>query len=389
MSFETVFLGFAKRHQKLFDYLYPAAGRDKGFTEASLTSDFLAALSDEVTLKDCAFWSEFPVPDRFNIARDNSRSKNDTNHIDALAINQESIFLIESKYLMTSISGKQIRSLAHDALREACFLLESDELSSRIWSDPNHSKPISKVEYGRRKKYGVLLGNFWIKLPNYNGRGGTQDYHGDPELFFAKKLMSALRGSESLWNKSPIVNVPFPFKYGVDMERVFVSEIHCNDSRLAGYKYFVAAYYFEIDSNLGKIRDAVKPLGTVGPLSSNNASSSARPNSANLDAIKDKMKQLPIVIEERAKFWYLYPSRFIGSYVKGADIKNKLWVYKSGHPCKLYAYSQDSSHARSINLPAWFIQDADNNEWVSMDISSDSVVEDLKRVFEEIIRLNP
>ena len=96
----------------------------------------------------------------------------------------------------------------------------------------------------------------------------------------------------------------------------------------------------------------------------------------------EELRGCQIEVEDKGNYWLLYPSSFIGKSDDRWKANNALWIHKRRSIYKLFAFSEPR---RTIRLPEGF-----KEKWrfVSMEIPANSIVEDLKRIFGEIDRLN-
>jgi|GEM_PF-4954474 len=347
---DAVYSMYLRRFKDTLKIIFPLCKNKKeeysgGFNEANQTVGFINAAESILGFNNTIAWYELALP--FNLNSDIVKFKNDE-RIDGVLILKDAkcILLVESKrYEGRSQKEKveKIKESIDDALRIQC-VLSNDQLLS-------HWLRLSIAELESYTKFGLILGAIWpLKNPTVNDV--IYQSWRDHSLF--QEVEGIYLGTE---------------------ERLFTNNKECDDQ----WEFYLPGFFWQItEGNLfstdmksiveNRLCRGSIVSGTLSPLAEELLTALADPS---------------IMVQERDTFLYLFPSIFVGSNIKGNHCNNKLWIYKTGNTRKLFAYPQPK---RTIRLPDGFVNDG---KYVSLCISSDSYIEDLKHVFDEIIRLNP
>lgn len=350
--FKPKFDSFNHWFSKNLDSMYPLdACTQTTFNEANLTSNFLKTLWMEDKDGQIAAWDEFPVPKGTRLDDPSSRGKVDSIIVDHV---EKQIFLLESKRLRQlnkkypdeTVADTQDdpASLMSDLAREF-VIANSDILPNRIWKPGEPFNPL-KEEYEDYRVFGLGLCGIWAK-------DGVRT-ESDVESAF-------IRGGTSLLKQHPALNV-------IDLSEgiVFVSEIKGKfpEKVSSQWQFFTLLYVWEIQRLPQHFRSLNNALCVD-------------------DLIQELQDSFGIVSEQREAYWYLYPSEFVGTFVRGRENKNKLWIYKHNNQIELFAYSEKDG--RAICLPQDFLP---KGKYISKTINSDDAVSALGSVFAKIVDLN-
>jgi hypothetical protein len=346
LDIKTIYGDYIERFRNTLRQLFPLC-RNKsgeyggGFNEVNQTAYFLRAAENHFGIDKSVSWYELALPYDFDpsLIRDKSDRR-----IDGVLILKEAktILLIESKRYESS-PIKKLENSMNDALRIQRVLSNDKVLG--------HWLKMSEKDLESYRKFGLILGAIWLEPGKDNSKDRIF------KLWHDKTLFGDIKGNY----------------FGAD-ERILLNNQECDST----WNFHLLGFLWQVK------KDNLFPKD-IETIIEDRLSKKWMLPAVSAEQIEE-LKGCSIIVEERANYWYLYPSSFVGKHVNFWHAKNKLWIYKNDPLCKVFSYPQSDL---TIRLPDGFTQDEKKKKFISLRILSDSVVEGLRQFFEELDELNP